>query len=1205
MRMPLMPKNTGPPAAPTKPEPKFDSLIASAFVLDFLYPNGAAALLRRFRPANSPIQPFNGEQKTLAFTTRLYTSSARDQSDETDPSECLSGVANDALDSQRRSADSTGRGTRLGSVPAKSGHGRQEWSNLQELSLGESGNPNGQEGIPSDGFNEAEHWGVQGLQRLMASGHTTLYDHVWSLYRGLPAAEQDNLRTKVLLHLSCSGRPVEATRVCELFALYSVEEWTNPLLEAAIKARLMFQDLPAAQAIFATALKERHLGQGLDPIVVYGLSTSNWSLILDSWTLYETCMESSTGLRLATSFPALSAMPDFAAKIAQLWEFAEESNREQPELRLLNKVWSLLILVADRSLFSFSASDAVVITDHVNDVEVYAAFLYHCVDRNWTKLAADVYRKWRRLPGASMRAPILRRMVEIFYRENNATGMHQVLEDWRNSRHLTVPMHLKSYQLLIAFYARRGALPLVKELSSEYLKQHKWAKMDTSVISALLQAHAVVGDCDGALEVLEETAAISGFPPTTVHWNILLDSFAKNKDYEGGVKAFARLCEEHQPDQRSFGIIMGMAGSRGDLDFTLELLGLSKDMGVRPNVAMLDTLVEAYCQNDRFEEAELLCAKTSSNHDMEGEHTSLWNTLIQHHARRRDLPAVNRLLETMSKQSIRYDEETYRNLLLALVLCRQAHHALHFMRLAIQDNIFEPTINHYVLLMSAFVQTGESRMAIIANNLIWKKFPRSAARMTGVIQAMGKMKVSARNAEWGIDRAEFVNKALWAFRGSIGKANKKPEGDVHETSSQYSQILFLLIQMRDFATVQEIISLYNQQFPHMGTPGSIPISLLSKIMLADFHDDKYDRVKSTWRLLLDRVEKAGQSASVSAAGNGRSRKQPRISPSYQYALNDALKTMQLVYQAENDPSGLVSLIGEVRAKGFKLDSKNWNYYVQSLARLSRWKEAFEICERELMAQWTGWKLLRHKQDVKNLLPIQLRRLGSNPKRPRPISHTLLVLARVYIDLQRITYWSDDASRMFEEITKTCPRTVKALNGLLGGLSAEDKKVLKDGLLPYATGSTAAEVEPTEVLEPAAEETEETTSHGGYDTSYESYDESEHGRDAEEEPVKVPVKERQESFPWRKPWSKADRLNSQEWKKRIPPGTDPFDQVFGQLGAVAGDKTGRRPDDRAPRRQTLDNTAFLELESALESAFAPDMGRRRDKKDKDKPPEEQW
>jgi pentatricopeptide repeat-containing protein PET309 len=140
--------------------------------------------------------------------------------------------------------------------------------------------------------------------------------------------------------------------------------------------------------------------------------------------------------------------------------------------------------------------------------------------------------------------------------------------------------------------------------------------------------------------------------------------------------------------------------------------------------------------------------------------------------------------------------------------------------------------------------------------------------------------------------------------------------------------------------------------------------------------------------------------------------------------------MQRLHLAEKDGEALVQLIERVTKAGFELDSKNWNYHVQALARLRMWKEAFFVCEEKLMPQWAGWYRLRVRQNVKNQIPLELRRLGSGPRYLRPTSHTLLILAKAYADLEQMAPWSAEADKLVNILHEECARVVRAITTMV-------------------------------------------------------------------------------------------------------------------------------------------------------------------------------
>ncbi|KAH6856514.1 hypothetical protein B0I37DRAFT_77470 [Chaetomium sp. MPI-CAGE-AT-0009] len=1077
------------PATPAKPSQKAETMTASGLLLDFLYPSGTAALLRRPYPIH-PVR-LESASRPRNHMSRLFTSAASRRSDQ----------------------------------PPTSQAAADESASLEEPEEEDfEEEPDHEDGVAAGDAEENDSFAAATmLRKLLYSNRAGAYDQIFQHYMKLDPSLKDDFTTDVLLAISASTRPIEAWRVNDLFAKYQLDDWTEELVRAAVKAQLTLHKVPEAMAIFKIAMEQRGFGGALDYIAAYGFELSSWDIVLEAWELYlnikgdeepvyapptrvigepveppegqgmeqgaeptklpnidsdpeptaaqetdpqaaeessqvrhvgsgaetSTVQESETSSRPegeltephdadseaaqvqtplpggGSGFPTLAATTDFEAKVKELYKFLENNPETMSQRTAL--VDSFLRHLVRHSLELFRASDVVFMLHRAEDPRSYERFIVSSAEKDRKRLATDLYRKYRALPGVRVDESVLRVMIDVFF-PHNVVGMEQLLEDWyRGYGHLDE----RAYHKYMAFYSGRGDVKSIMRLVDEYTKHYDVTPEDEpKFIHTLMQAHAVRGDPEAARQVMEDAAERTGEAPVIKQWNILMNAHTKAGDYGGAIELFSYICNELEPDHYTFGTMMGMAGFRGDLQFTLELFQLAKDRNVEPTAAMVRALVEAYCQNDRFAEAEKLCINVTKRRELPGSYTLLWNTLLQHNARRRDLTTVNRLLEFMSSQGIVYNQETYSHLLLALLYARQSHHAMHLLRVANREGVFEPTADHFVLLMAAFINSGEPHMTLKTNELMAQmNFPQSAMRMTKVIDALGRWQQLPSSKRRGVNAEHFLKKILRDFYKAMEREDQGGPDDIRSVIGLYSKVLFILTQMREHATVQQLIHLHNTRYPARASQETVPLKLLHQIMLADFFEKKYDRVHETWALILKRTSKRYQPASSHLNPDENDDPEDPSKPvvyAQRFRLCDPLKTMQRLFLEEKDPDGLLALVATVRQRGFDLDSKNWNYHVQALARLKKWREAFTVCENVLMPQWAGWYAVRAEGQVKNQVPLELRRAGTNPHRPRPIAHTLLVLAKEYMDLEQMMLWSREASRQFQYINESCPKTVRAV-----------------------------------------------------------------------------------------------------------------------------------------------------------------------------------
>lgn len=658
-----------------------------------------------------------------------------------------------------------------------------------------------------------------------------------------------------------------------------------------------------------------------------------------------------------------------------------------------------------------------------------------------SSLTIKLYRQYRKLPGVKLRGHVMREMLKkVFFPADDAAGMEMMRKDWltRFTR-LDIP----GYRLFMTFHARRGDATTVQRFWDAYTADYPDRKSPVGSRDPeylpLLHVQAVRGELSEVRRVFNGLQNDYGANLPVICWNVLLNAHAKAGEYDTAIRVFTVLQDACKPDEYSYGTMMGMSGTRGDLEFTLELYRMAKNDGVEPNITMIDCVVEAYSQNDRHLDAERICAMTTKAGKFKPkEFTVLWNTLLYHQASRRDLTAVNRLLVAMTELGVPYDNETYDHLLRGLALCRQPHHALYLLTSAVKSHSFKPTVRHYALLMSAFMHSGQPMEALQSSTILRDLgIPQSNEGMMRVFKALGAVAQMSPDED-NSKQQSLLTSALRQFRQAMDPARRSKRvpqrGDARVQTLKFpdtlanrtdlaSVLIFVFTQMRQTIAVPEILQLWQNSSPEAAKQEP-PLRLLEALMLSAFHDGNYDEVKDLWNEIFDR---AIQMAHVGAPGTTRD--EPL--PSMRYILNNPLKTMQRMYAAQGDADGLRQVISSVLQAKFRLDSKNWNYYVQFLASMKKFREAFIVCEEQLMPHWFGWQRVRRiVSDAKTRLPLELRRKGASPRVNRPITHTLLTLTKAYMDLEQMSAWSPEADRLLAYIVDKCSGVMAAVKTLI-------------------------------------------------------------------------------------------------------------------------------------------------------------------------------
>lgn len=887
--------------------------------------------------------------------------------------------------------------------------------------------------------NEEEFSDPEKLKKALSRGSSAFPDHIWHLYEHLNPDLRDEYTLDVLRYLAVAPWIPEPRAFCEMVSRLDTFAWSQELVKAAIRTALTLDDVPAATDYFNRALNIRAWPQGFDLLLAHGLTKSSWEELLEVWDISRERLLSDDVPK--AGLHSTIKIRDLSAALSAFWEHIRSTSHGTNYESLKDSYDSLLRYILTEAVEFLAMDDAGFIVKHLADPTPYEEVIKLCVRRNDDKWASELYKSYRKLPGVKIRIPVLREMLEVFY-PNNDYGMEMVLKDWY-SRYEN--LDYIAYRRYICFYAGQGDVPSVVRLWKEYKRLYKSkAIADRRAVRALIDVHAVRGDVTKARAVFDEVTVGRGRRPDTMQYNMLLAAHDKAWDLDGALETFQELCENTTPNNYSFGYLMKLTGSQGNLPLTLGLYRMARVRGIAPDVALIDAMVVAYCQSDRMDSAEKLCSIAAERRVLPEEitysgrvttpYTIIWNTVLRFYAVRHDLRNVNRVLEHINELKIPYDGKTYEYLLQALVLCKQANHALKLVELAEEKGIFVPTAEHYLLLMSGYLATREPAAVMKISRLMTQKnYAESAEKMTKLMQAFGQWTQLPRGARLGTPASMYLEAALATFRQSLGREDRTARDDVRTVAEQYSKMIDILTQMREFANITEIMALYESQFPEHSAPQHLPLKLLNALMRADLQEEKFDAVMEAWDVAFAKVLAMGAHAAVPdviPAEQQQGGDPNKVAPAHRFLLNEPLSVVLQVHGATGDADGLVSTVAKVREAGFALSGQNWNRYIQLLARFGRWQDAFLLCEQVLMPQWPGWAQRRKKLRQKVRLPLDLRRLGAAYRHARPNTHTLLLLIRHFMQLEQLAPWSSEPARLLERVHRECPRFVRAAKTMM-------------------------------------------------------------------------------------------------------------------------------------------------------------------------------
>ncbi|KAI1383139.1 uncharacterized protein F4822DRAFT_422263 [Hypoxylon trugodes] len=1048
------------------------TLNASTFLLDFLYPRGAIALGRRLTRTNLASSSCSNSlvhrQRFEKPSPCLYASSSSRRKKQADNK--TTNVASGQKSHKHSSSNATGGSgaTDLEDVDVKetdkiSNTVREDPAKavdtqIHEIPGGSNTTVNGSNHSTTDGHHSV-------TLKILLNSTSDDPEDVWYHYTELDESSQAVHIHQVLVYLAQSGRISDSWKISELFHKLPSSQWTNQVFVAGVTAEINLQNVERALEVFVKGLEYGYLDElflvdALDLILASALRSSTPESLKRLWKHYPAMAARWDFAGITSQLKQVALVPGLATKALE-FETRERVELEDPEGGELGReaLDALQRILVRRALPSCADDLVIPLLDLTKDSYAFEEFLCGTTSRGKQNLAIEVYAAYRDLPGSRPSHDVLHEMFQAYKRLRapmslKYDGLQEVWNDWYNFH--GIPPH-KAFQKHLSFYAARGDVGRVYELWIGLMEQHRDNPYVSQfqaddIFAHLLQVHAVQGEFAEAQRIFDDIRWKFRIEPTTYCWNILLNAYVKAGDYEGAISVFEGIVAVGKSDAYSFGTMMQMAGDRGDLGLATDIYRQSRRNQIPASSAIFGSLIDAYCRNDHPKAAEDLCLNAVKKGIFE---TRIWNNLLSYHATRRDLGNINRILDVMAEKGVPYDSFTYLQLLRGLALCRQSSHALSLLAVALKDKVFEATAEHFHIVMSALLITGEPGPVRRLHKLMQDEgFPTSSHSLFRLTQALAQWKKFAPQLRSRATATEWVGKAFRSFTNIYGLEDrnvlKRLSPPLPRPSSagellgqgiekyHFSTMVEMLTQLKDFFRARELADLYVYLFKgRQESDNVLPVRMLNSVMLANLYEKKYDEVSETWNVLFETAKKESKSADYTEGLPHT----PKVSARYRYVLSDGLAVMQKMLLIKGDANGLISLVREIREAGFEIDSKNWNYYVQVLVKMKKFEESFRTCEKMLMPNWTGWYVARARETLQGNLSLDARRMGSTPRHLRPIATTLYHLARGYMELDRVSPFSADAAKQKGSIERHCVQVVRAIKSMSRVYSNLENQIL--------------------------------------------------------------------------------------------------------------------------------------------------------------------
>lgn len=620
--------------------------------------------------------------------------------------------------------------------------------------------------------------------------------------------------------------------------------------------------------------------------------------------------------------------------------------------------------------------------------------------------------RWQ-MPEEKPPAPLLSKQISALASFEITNGVQLFLDDL--SQFHQKPS-AEAYRQAMMVYSRAGKVAKVKSLFERRVADHGLPRSLFS-ITPLLDVHAQIGNVQETHDQFQRITDEFQLTPNTVCWNILLKAYAKVDDLAGALSIFSEMLKDGvPPDSHTFGTLMDICASRGDIGNTRWLLREAQNLQVQITMPLLDAVVRVHCNNGRLDLAEKF-AKAALHAKVEGSPIRMWNTLLLHHAFRMDVEAFRRVKRTMDRAGLSPDATTCSASLLSLVLMNRPDQARKLLRNLHKKDIIHATEHHYAIILYGYLRVGNRDMVHIIFNEITERFGRAGTKLSLLklksdierdLQIMKDEGLRPYGESLHLETAErFLMSAMSQVDMNASASKPSVLGVSRDSSANVFSTLhyeYLIKQYGKGGAVGRARELFHK---YLKTEQSSledeletgPFGIVNALMVAHLRAEDYESVEKCWQIQLPRAikmasrinieeilesEPKGSSESNSSSRpseasnlktsakakeslNGAFGDHPErqaksmILPSQRFILSKSfsLYTRALAYQ--NKTEKIFTAKAELQAAGFQLTTFNWSTYVQMMAasdRMSDIVEAFKANERIFMPRFPGWGPLR-------------------------------------------------------------------------------------------------------------------------------------------------------------------------------------------------------------------------------------------------------
>ncbi|RAK99103.1 putative translation regulator (Cya5) [Aspergillus ibericus CBS 121593] len=831
------------------------------------------------------------------------------------------------------------------------------------------------------------------------------YDEAWALYS--KAGHPLDLASALLASLSRSDRELDSKRAKRLLSSIPAEARSSEDFMHLAKSYLTVGNFLDANETCREAISH---GRGLSCwsfSFAHIINNEQWDWVQDIWDSRPSCEETDLWRSVASWLISSSIQKP----LLSLADYLQDQSDDSPVRNIARFLLDYVFASADFAEAT-PTETLLILLQKLNNLDLVSVQNYLSLIR--TLQASEhrptfvrsivVYRNFRwqmeeEIPPAKLLGQLLRRLASF----EITTGILYFLDElaWFHRK----PSVDAYKQALIAF-SRAGDVTNVHHVFERLVSDHGNPR-SRRLLSPLLYVYARIGDVQETTRQFRRISEEFGLEPDTVCWNILLTAYSKAGNLTGTFTTFKQMLDKGiEPNPHTFGTMMGLCANRGDVDHVRDLLDLAQQYKVQITAPLIDTVVEAYCNNQEWDMAENV-AETCLGLDVKGSRVRMWNILLWNYAFRMDLEGISRVRARMDAAGLQPDDMTYAALMLSLVLIGQTDSARRILRTLHRGRRVYATEFHYAVILYGYLRDRNRDMVHIVFREIKERFnqPGLGSRLLVLrsqiqrdLQLVAHGGKAGINASLRLENSEKFLAEVLADYHTTKLATKYPLLGSGRMSARkafpavyYEYIISAYGMKGAYKSARKLFDEYIASQPIRDPENDhdiAPLRLLSALMRAHLKAEQYDKVEECWNLVFPRALKIASPSSpeidewlsaqlnpatpplpshaelvvnVDSEAKFAEKEKPSILPAYRFMLSRPLSLYMRSLAYGNEVWKISDVIANYVEAGFSMTTFNWSTFVQMLAssdRLSDQVEAFSVFEEKFMPNFPGWNNLR-------------------------------------------------------------------------------------------------------------------------------------------------------------------------------------------------------------------------------------------------------